>query len=160
MDPLRWKPFQPTHSDYLSPVAVQVLSHQQGCIKFIGVLSSSRRYSSFLILPTEPTVSHQTLLQRQTRQIVLGVACLLQMICRRGIDMVSQCLEDDTPLPALYRRLREKAPHIPKLTWDDLLNILILSLWFSLAVASWGGYITLEPRERARKWVHTGSFSL
>ncbi|KAJ7784366.1 hypothetical protein B0H16DRAFT_1492267 [Mycena metata] len=143
VDPLRWKPFQPTHSDYLSPVAVQVLSHQQGCIKFI-----------------EPTVSHQTLLQRQTRQVVLGVACLLQMLCRRGIDAVSQCLEEDTPLPALCRRLRRKAPNIPTLSWDDLLNIFILFLWLSLAVAYLGGYVALAPRERARKWVYTGSFSL
>ncbi|KAJ7132993.1 hypothetical protein C8R46DRAFT_1140287 [Mycena filopes] len=145
VDPLRWKPFQPTHSDYLSAVAVQVLSHQQGCIKFI-----------------EPTVSHQTLLKRQTREVVVGVASLLQMMCRRSVDMVAQCLEDDTPLPALYRRACRKIPRIPKFTvsWEDMLSIFILCMWISAGVATWGGYVEWAPRERARNWVYTGSFSL
>ncbi|KAJ7134734.1 hypothetical protein C8R44DRAFT_771327 [Mycena epipterygia] len=143
VDPLRWKPFQPTHTDYLSAVAVEVLSCGDGCIKFI-----------------EPSVSHQTLIQRQTREVVLGVASLIQLVCLRVIEMVSQCLEADTPLPALYRSLRRRVPRIPSLKGEEILNVLILCAWLVFAVASFGGYIEMAPRERARKWVRTGSFSL
>ncbi|KAJ7675751.1 hypothetical protein DFH06DRAFT_1170424 [Mycena polygramma] len=142
VDPLRWKPFEPTHSDYLSAVAVEILSYGQGCIKFI-----------------EPTVSHRTLMQRQTREVVLGVACLAQLACCRSVEMVAECLEADTPLPGWYRRLRRQSLKMP-LNWEELSSLLILFLWIAFAVASFGGYIEWAPRERARKWVHTGSFSL
>ncbi|KAJ6559075.1 hypothetical protein DFH09DRAFT_1161764 [Mycena vulgaris] len=145
VDPLRWKPFQPSHPNYLSAVAIEVLSYGQGCIKFI-----------------EPTVSHQTLMQRQMRELILGVASLIQLVCFRGIEMVSQCLEADTPLPAIYRHLRRRTPRIAPLTWkwEEILNGVILCIWIALAIASFGGYIEIAPRERARKWVRTGSFSL
>ncbi|KAJ7675687.1 hypothetical protein DFH06DRAFT_664801 [Mycena polygramma] len=139
VDPLRWKPFEPTHSDYLSAVAVEILSCGQGCIKFI-----------------EPTVSHRTLMQRQAREVVLGVACLVQLACRRSVGMVAECLEADTPLPGWYRRQSLKIP----LKWEEISSFLILFLWIALAVASFGGYIEWAPRERARNWVHTGSISL
>ncbi|KAJ7442682.1 hypothetical protein FB451DRAFT_1297243 [Mycena latifolia] len=145
VDPLRWKPFQPTHSNYLSAVAIEVLSYGQGCIKFI-----------------EPTVSHQTLMQRQTRELIFGVASLVQLVCLQVIEMVSQCLEADTPFPALYRRLRRRAPRITPLVLkgEDILNLIILCIWVALALAWFGGYIEMAPRERARKWVRTGSLSL
>jgi hypothetical protein len=41
VDPLRWKPFQPTHPNYLSAVAVEVLSYGQDCIKVIGAFPFS-----------------------------------------------------------------------------------------------------------------------
>ncbi|KAF7365053.1 hypothetical protein MVEN_00376500 [Mycena venus] len=144
VDPLRWKPFQPTHPDYLSAVAVEVLSHGQGCIKVI-----------------EPTVSHQTLMQRHTREVVLGMASLVQLSCLRSFEMVYDCLETDTPLPALCRRLHKRTRRIASAwKWDEIFSFLILCLWIALAVASFGGYIQWAPGERARKWVHTGSFSL
>ncbi|KAJ7695677.1 hypothetical protein B0H17DRAFT_423809 [Mycena rosella] len=143
VDPLRWKPFQPTHIDYLSAVAVEVLSEGQGCIKFF-----------------EPTVSLQTLMQRQTRELVFGVASLIRLVCLQVIEMVSQCIEADTPLPALYRSVRRRAPRIALLEWEDMLNLLILFMWAALAFAAFGGYIELAPRERTRNWVRTGSFSL
>ncbi|KAJ7928011.1 hypothetical protein B0H13DRAFT_2311875 [Mycena leptocephala] len=144
VDPLRWKPFQPTHPNYLSAVAIEVLSYGQDCIKLI-----------------EPTVSHQTLMQRQTREVVLGAASVVQLVCRRSIEMVSECLEADTPLPAFYRRFRRQAQRIPlTLNWEEILSLVIMCGWIGLAVASFGGYIQWAPRERTRKWVHTGSFSL
>ncbi|KAK7048471.1 hypothetical protein R3P38DRAFT_2869594 [Favolaschia claudopus] len=144
VDPLRWKPFQPGQPNYLSAVAVEVLSNGQGCIKFI-----------------EPTVSHQTLMQRQTRDVVLGVATLIQLSFLRALQAIYQCLEDDTPLPAMYRQMRRRAQSVTAIwSWDDLLNIFILCMWFGLAVATYGGYIQWAPMERGRKWVRTGSFSL
>ncbi|KAJ6622626.1 hypothetical protein B0H10DRAFT_2013595 [Mycena sp. CBHHK59/15] len=146
VDPLRWKPFQPTHPEYLSAVAIQVLSEGEGCLKFI-----------------EPTVSTQTLVQRQTRQVVLGIVALLRLTCLRVIEMFAQCLEADTPLPSMCRRarqsLRRRAPRI-KIGWDDLLNFMILCCWLFLAVGSVGGYFQIAPRERARNWARTGSLSL
>ncbi|KAJ7781822.1 hypothetical protein DFH07DRAFT_791766 [Mycena maculata] len=144
VDPLRWKPFQPRHRDYLSPVAVQVLSYDQGCIKFI-----------------EPTVSHQTLMQRQTREVILGFASLIQLVCFRVFEMVCECLEADTPFPRLYRRLRRQVPRISLAwKWEEILNLVILGIWIALAVGSFTGYIQMAPRERARNWARTGSFSL
>ncbi|KAJ6588726.1 hypothetical protein B0H19DRAFT_1100866 [Mycena capillaripes] len=144
IDPLRWKPFEPTHPNYLSAVAIELLSYGEGCIKVI-----------------EPTVSHQTLIQRQTREVILGVVCLVQLVCRRSAEMVYECLEADTPLPALYRRMRRRAPQISMAwKWEEIFSFLVLCLWIGLAVATFGGYVELAPRERARKWVHTGSFSL
>ncbi|KAJ7147077.1 hypothetical protein C8R43DRAFT_1011754 [Mycena crocata] len=144
VDPLRWKPFQPTHSNYLSAVAIQLLSHGQGCIKFI-----------------EPSVSCQTLIQRQTREVVLGVASLAHLIFLRAFEMVSECLEADTPVPALYRRVCRRARILAsQLEWEEVGNLLILCLWFFVVVALSRGYVEIAPRERARNWVRTGSFSL
>ncbi|KAJ7095778.1 hypothetical protein B0H15DRAFT_827033 [Mycena belliarum] len=142
VDPLRWKPFRPTYPHYLSAIAVAVLSQNQGCIKFI-----------------EPTVSHQTLMQRQTRGFVLGIASVAHLVCLRAFEMFAQCIEADTPLPGVYRRLRRLASRIP-LKWEDILNLLIVCVWVAFLLAFLGGYIELAPRERARKWARTGSFSL
>ncbi|KAF7365094.1 hypothetical protein MVEN_00380700 [Mycena venus] len=145
VDPLRWKPFLPTHPDHLSAVAIEVLSYGQGCIKVIE----------------EPTASHRTLMQRHTREVVLGMASLFQLSCFRSFEIVYECLETDTPLPVLYRRLRGHTRRIASAwKWDEIFSLLILCIWIGLAVASFGGYIQWAPRERARKWVHTGSFSL
>ncbi|KAJ7274071.1 hypothetical protein C8J57DRAFT_1314510 [Mycena rebaudengoi] len=147
VDPLRWKPFQPTHTNYLSAVAIRVLSEGEGCINFI-----------------EPTVSHQTLIQRQTRCVVSGLTTVLSLTCLRGVEMVVECLEADTPLPALYRRLRRsvkrRTSRIQMLEWQEILNILILFAWIFLVFGSLTGYVQFAPRERGRKWVRTGSFSL
>ncbi|KAJ7505203.1 hypothetical protein B0H11DRAFT_1904608 [Mycena galericulata] len=147
VDPLRWKPFHPTHPNYLSPVAIQVLSQDHGCIKFI-----------------EPTVSHQTLMQRQMREVILGVAALVQLICLRAFEMFSQCLEADTPFPRLYRRLRLHVKQVQQISlawkWEEVFNVVILAIWVTLVVALLGGYIHIAPRERARNWVRTGSLSL
>lgn len=45
---MRWKPFEPSHPNYLSPVAIEVLSYGQGCVKFIGTvqISSIRLFST------------------------------------------------------------------------------------------------------------------
>ncbi|KAJ7259566.1 hypothetical protein B0H12DRAFT_1108740 [Mycena haematopus] len=144
VDPLRWKPVEPTHPNYLSCLAIEVLSYGQGCIKFI-----------------EPTVSHHTLLQRNTREAVLGMAFLVQLACCRSIELISECLEADTPLPALYRRLRQQTQRIASAwKWEEIYSILILSMWIGLAVGTFEGWIKWAPGERARNWVHTGSFLL
>ncbi|KAF8158922.1 hypothetical protein K438DRAFT_1986096 [Mycena galopus ATCC 62051] len=144
VDPLRWKPVQPANPNHLSDVAIEVLSCGQGCIKFI-----------------EPTVSQHTLLQRHTREVVLGTTSVVQLSWSRSLEMVYECLEADTPLPALYRRLRRRTQRITSVwKWEEIFSILVLCLWIGLAVASFEGYIKWAPRERARKWVHTGSLSL
>ncbi|KAJ7644224.1 hypothetical protein FB45DRAFT_897269 [Roridomyces roridus] len=144
IDPLRWKPFEPRHPNYISPVALQVLSCGQDGIKFI-----------------EPTVSQQTVVQRQMRQVLYDAASLIYLTIRRVFEILMECLETDTPLPATCRRLHRKASRIPAAwTCDELLNIFILFLWIIFAVAIFGGYVQLAPRERARNWVYTGSFSL
>lgn len=88
------------------------------------------------------------------------MASVIQLVCLRVIEMVSQCLEADTALPALYRSLRRRVPRIPSMKWEEILNVVILCAWIVFAVASFGGYVEMVPRERARKWVRTGSFSL
>ncbi|KAJ7367002.1 hypothetical protein DFH08DRAFT_1072390 [Mycena albidolilacea] len=144
VDPLRWKPFEPSHPNYLSPVAIEVLSYGQGCVKFI-----------------EPTVSRQTLMQRQTREAVLGITSLVQLSCFRSFQMFAECIEADTPLPDVYRHFRRQAQRIRfAWKWEEILSVFIMCIWIGLAVASFGGYIQWAPKERARMWVHTGSFLL
>ncbi|KAF7314471.1 hypothetical protein MKEN_00920100 [Mycena kentingensis (nom. inval.)] len=150
VDPLRWKPFEPTQPNYLSPVAIQVLSKGQGYIKVI-----------------EPFVSHQTLMQRNARQVVLRTFALIHVLLTRLFDAFSDCIESDTPLPGLFRRLRRRIRTAKNgvqeqfdWTWSEVQDFLILFLWIGLALAWFGGYVEFSPRERARKWVRTGSFSL
>ncbi|KAJ7212006.1 hypothetical protein GGX14DRAFT_621256 [Mycena pura] len=103
----------------------------------------------------EPSVSHQTLMQRHMRQAIFGLVFLIHLACSRSIELVSQCLETDTPLPALCRRFCRRLSRIQaRCKWADVQDFLILCIWISLAIAWFGGYIRFAPVERARKWLH------
>ncbi|KAJ7069688.1 hypothetical protein C8F01DRAFT_1245877 [Mycena amicta] len=150
VDPLRWKPFQPTQPNYLSPVAIQILSEGQGCVKVI-----------------EPFVSHQTLMQRNARRLVFNFFSLIRVLLVWLVEVLSKYLAH-TPLPTFYRRLRSHIQeanddaHQINWTWADVQDFLILFMWIGLATAWLGGFIDLHlaPQERARKWARTGSIFL
>ncbi|CAK5270335.1 unnamed protein product [Mycena citricolor] len=141
VDPLRWKPVEPTHVNYLSPVALRVLSEEQdGCIKVI-----------------EPFVSQTTLIQRQTRHAILATVTVLYVICARWLDLVYQCLETDTTLIAHLRRSKRRLAAVT-IDWEAVVTNILLAAWGLLVYAYFNGNIAAN--QRLHNWARTGSLSL
>ncbi|KAE9402824.1 hypothetical protein BT96DRAFT_936889 [Gymnopus androsaceus JB14] len=125
IDPMRWIPFERSEPNWLSPLAVSVLSEQNKCIKFIEPA------------PPSPTTFHKRTFRQATVHLYTSVCLFSQLSYSLTATSASSCVH-----------LIEQGAVVIKRPWDWLdertkipewLGYLVMALYFrSLLVVNTG----------------------
>ncbi|KAJ4473908.1 hypothetical protein C8R41DRAFT_923999 [Lentinula lateritia] len=80
IDPMRWIPVETSHSRWLSPLAVRVLSERNNCLMFIEPT------------PLSPSTAHK----RELREASIYLQTSLSIFSRLSFSVTTECLERGT----------------------------------------------------------------